>query len=256
MHGTDSDPTVGALLDRAARALPAAVEENSHGWWLRHTDTAMWWAGSVLAHGPMSGRDTDPAIAAAERFYADHRVAARFQICVDCPPSLDPALADRGYRRACPMSLWLSVADDIADRFASSLLQARVSDRPDDAWLATWRAVHASGAQAASAWRVLRRVRNPSGYVTVFDAEGPIAVGRSVADTGWTGVFGMATLPHARGRGAARVVLSAIGRWAADHHAPRIYLQVERDNVTAQRLYERSGFVELAAYHYRVQTRP
>jgi GNAT superfamily N-acetyltransferase len=78
-----------------------------------------------------------------------------------------------------------------------------------------------------------------------------IAVGRAVTETGWAGVFGMATVPHARGTGAAGHVLAALARWAADHDAAHMYLQVERDNTAARRLYERAGFTELCRYHYR-----
>jgi ribosomal protein S18 acetylase RimI-like enzyme len=39
--------------------------------------------------------------------------------------------------------------------------------------------------------------------------------------------------------------------WAGAHEADRMYLQVERDNVPALRLYERTGFSELCGYHYR-----
>jgi GNAT superfamily N-acetyltransferase len=76
-------------------------------------------------------------------------------------------------------------------------------------------------------------------------------VGRAVADTGWTGVFGMATLPGVRGRGAARNVLPALADWAGGHAVGRMYLQVERDNMPALRLYERTGFIEVCGYHYR-----
>ena len=78
-----------------------------------------------------------------------------------------------------------------------------------------------------------------------------VAVGRAVADTGWAGVFGMATLPRARGRGTARSVLAALADWAGGHAAGRMYLQVERDNMPALRLYERTGFSEECGYHYR-----
>jgi N-acetylglutamate synthase len=72
-----------------------------------------------------------------------------------------------------------------------------------------------------------------------------------VSDTGWAGVFGMATLPRARGAGAATRVLAALARWAANQGATQLYLQVERDNTAARRLYERAGFTELCRYHYR-----
>jgi ribosomal protein S18 acetylase RimI-like enzyme len=103
---------------------------------------------------------------------------------------------------------------------------------------------------------MLRRVARPSGYASVLDGTGVIAVGRAVADTGWAGVFGMATLPYARGRGAAGQVLAALARWAADQGAGHLYLQVEHDNTPARRLYERAGFTELCRYHYRVKPSP
>jgi GNAT superfamily N-acetyltransferase len=78
-----------------------------------------------------------------------------------------------------------------------------------------------------------------------------LAVGRAVADAGWAGVFGVATLPEARGKGAARTVLAALAGWAGAQQADRMYLQVEGDNVRAHRLYETMGFRELCAYHYR-----
>jgi GNAT superfamily N-acetyltransferase len=61
----------------------------------------------------------------------------------------------------------------------------------------------------------------------------------------------MATLPPARGQGAARRVLAALADWANTHEADRMYLQVERDNIPALRLYEQTGFSELCGYHYR-----
>jgi GNAT superfamily N-acetyltransferase len=75
-----------------------------------------------------------------------------------------------------------------------------------------------------------------------------VAVGRAVADTGWAGVFGMATLPPARGKGAARAVPAALADWAGADEADRMYLQVERDNTPVRRLYERTGFTELCGY--------
>jgi hypothetical protein len=40
----------------------------------------------------------------------------------------------------------------------------------------------------------------PSAYVSAMIGNGVVAVGRAVTDDGWAGVFGMATLPHARAR--------------------------------------------------------
>ena len=77
---------------------------------------------------------------------------------------------------------------------------------------------------------MLERVPRPSAYACAMVGDDVAAVGRAVADTGWAGVFGMATRPAARGKGAARQVLAALAGWAGAHGAGRMYLQVERDN--------------------------
>ncbi len=61
----------------------------------------------------------------------------------------------------------------------------------------------------------------------------------------------MATIPRARGKGTARAVLAALADWAGSHEAHGMYLQVERDNAPALRLYDRAGFDEVCGYHYR-----
>jgi GNAT superfamily N-acetyltransferase len=48
-----------------------------------------------------------------------------------------------------------------------------------------------------------------------------------------------------------RGLLAALAGWAGAHAAGRMYLQVERDNIPALRLYERTGFSEICGYHYR-----
>jgi hypothetical protein len=48
-------------------------------------------------------------------------------------------------------------------------------------------------------------------------------------------------------------VLAALADWAGAHQADRMYLQVERDNIPALLPYERTGFSEICAYHYRTQ---
>jgi hypothetical protein len=45
---------------------------------------------------------------------------------------------------------------------------------------------------------MLGRVQRPSAYVSAMIGNGVVAVSRAVADDGWAGVFGVATLPHPR----------------------------------------------------------
>ena len=189
---------------------------------------------------------------AAEEFYAGHGTAARFQISPPaCPAALDTLLAGRGYRRHSPMSLRVTETARVAGQAPAGPLPVRLDDHPACGWLEVWHAVHGRGGDWRSERDMLRRVEQPSAYACATSDGNVVAVGRAVADHGWAGVFGMATLPEARGKGAARTVLAALASWAAGHGAGLVYLQVEGGNRPAIRLYEQAGFGEVCGYHYR-----
>ena len=146
-----------------------------------------------------------------------------------------------------------STADVLAGLPAGTPGRVVVDHRPTWEWFDAWYAVHGHGIDPRAEWDLLERVRQPAGYARAMVGDDVVAVGRAVADTGWAGVFGMATLPLARGKGAARCVLAALAGWAAAQRADRLYLQVERGNTPALRLYGQAGFTELCGYHYRVR---
>jgi ribosomal protein S18 acetylase RimI-like enzyme len=247
---------VRGLQERAAQAFPAVCRRHLDGWWLRHADSGAWWASSVLPHSDAPPVELPGRIRVVEEFYAGHGTRARFQISPGaCPPDLDEALAVRGYRFDSPMSLQSAPTAHVIDRIPVGQLRIQLDDQPTDGWFETWLAVHGTGGDPGPERDMLRRVDRPSAYASAVARAGVIAVGRAVAETGWAGVFGMATLPHARGTGAARHVLAALARWAADHTAGYLYLQVECDNGVARRLYDRAGFTELCRYHYRTGPR-
>ncbi len=240
------------LQEWTAGAFPPRHLDVSDGWWLRYAEGEAWWASSVLPHGDAAPADLPARIAAVQQFYADRGAPARFQLSPGVAPAgLDSALAARGYRVSSPMSLRTAPLAPLVDRQPAGDPQVRVDDRPTDAWFDTWHAVHAAGTDPDPEWAMLRRVGLRSGYASVPTAAGVVAVGRAVLAESWAGVFGMATRPTARGAGAAGRVLDALARWAAEHGATHLYLQVEPDNTPARRLYDRAGFTELCRYHYR-----
>jgi N-acetylglutamate synthase len=245
---------IAELQQRAARAVPAAVQDDRGGCWLRYTDsTTTWWAGATLVHGVEGTGRPETPIAVAEDFYAALGAPARFQVCPACPPELDNALSVRGYESAGVMSLHVADVRHVAGRLPSPPLRVDVTSRPDQDWFRLWTTVHAPDADPAPEWRLLHRVDGRSAYVTVFGSgQQPVAVGRAVADTSWVGIFGMATLPAARRQGAARRVLVALAEWAIDQETSGLYLQVEADNHAAVGLYRSAGFDEVCVYHYRV----
>lgn len=238
------------LLECAARANPAVVESSANGWWLRHTSPGDWSGGAAIAHSRVDA--ISHAVDVAESFYSAHDAPACFQICDGCTPGLDDALALRSYVWAAPISLEVGAANDIAAPRTRRDVNAEITTGPT----ADWFAVEESADREHDVDRErsqLRRVWQPSTYVTVYERGRPIAIGRSVAEHGWAGVFDMLTDPMHRRRGAARLVLSTIARAALDRGASWLYLQVERGNDRARRLYRANGFREAASYHHRIQ---
>ncbi|HYB18881.1 MAG TPA: GNAT family N-acetyltransferase [Streptosporangiaceae bacterium] len=239
----------GELLERAARATPATAEDRATGWWLRHTDSSMWWSGAVLAHGAQDR--LCERIEAAEQFYAAHDAVTRFQICPDCPSGLDGLLAGRGYLSQPPVLLLTAAAGELAQAPGSPGLSMQIGRQLTANWVSVLSAT-SPGVAVDRDSRAIAGAGHPHAYFTVLADAHPVGIGRAVADGGWTGVFNMATTPMARRRGVARLVLTSIAQWAVARQAPRLYLQVERQNLPARRLYQASGFSELASYHYRV----
>jgi ribosomal protein S18 acetylase RimI-like enzyme len=250
--GPHSVAQIAELQERAARAVPAAAQARRNGCWLRHTDsTIMWWAGATLMHGRAPVRDLVSSIAAAEDFYAAHGERARFQVCPACPPDLDSALAHRGYEWGDAVSLQVAASEHVAHHPPAPSLRVDVNDEPDTAWFQLLMRAHETDADPAPEWRLIQRIDRPSAYVTAFISGRSAALGRAVADTGWAGVFDMATMPDARRRGAARAVLAALADWAVSQRCPHMYLQVQCNNPGALGLYRRAGFEESCTYHYR-----
>jgi GNAT superfamily N-acetyltransferase len=134
---------------------------------------------------------------------------------------------------------------------SATRLWVEVADGLEAEWFRLLMAAQETGGDSAPEWRLLQRVDQPSAYATATVAGRAVAVGRAVADTGWAGVFSMATLPDARRLGAGRAVLTALADWADTAGAHRMYLQVTDESSAAVRLYRRAGFRVAGTYHYR-----
>lgn len=248
---------VRRLQEKAALAFPAEHIEHLDGWWLRHTTSAAWWAGTVLPHAAAPSDGLLRRVAAAERFYGRRHVPARFQISPGaCPEHLDALLAQRGYRWDGPLSLQVAEAHHVAANAPDNSVPVQLEPAPSRTWFDLWDAVHGPVSDRRVERAMLERVQRPSAYATAFLDGELVGVGRAALDDGWAGVFGMAALPRARGRHVGRGVLAALARWAAACEAQHLYLQVECGNTPALRLYANTGFDEVCRYHYRIAAAP
>jgi GNAT superfamily N-acetyltransferase len=243
------------LQERAARGAPAEHVTRAGRWWLRHAPGCSWWLGSVLPHGVTASRaELEDLIAAAEAYTAERDIPTLMQMTPGAvSPDLDALLDARVYERQASVSLQTATTSQVLALAPRGSLRVRLDEQPTRAWFEAWHSV--AGGDPDPQWRLLRRIEQRTAYASVELGDETVAVGRSVAEAGWAGVFGMATRPEARGKGAAGAVLAALADWAAVNDAPRMYLQVEHENEGAMRLYGKVGFSELAPFSFRVRRR-
>ena len=248
------EPELASILERLAfDAWRAAEVESQDGWRLRFNQGVTRRAGSVWPNEALGHPSLSARIDRAEAFYRQRGEAPLFQVSPAArPSSLDAALEDRGYSSEAPVTV------QIAD---SALVAAAVEPHRADFELAetlteSWFSVPNRGGRFRGAdnlvYRSLLRRAGEQPCFALARVDGaPASVGLGVAQAGWVGVFAMLTLPEHRGRGLGSLVLGGLAGWAADRGEERLYLQVECDNPTAQRLYQHLGFTACYGYHYR-----
>jgi GNAT superfamily N-acetyltransferase len=247
-----SDAFVRELEPRAFRAWPAAEVEERHGWLLRWTSGITRRGNSVfpMASGPS---ELGTKLEDVRAFYSQRGGPARFQLAPNAEPDgLDAELEARGWTVEAPVAIQVAQADQVAARRPRTpRLTCSVGASPEGAWLELMRG-HSRFAQAGDVLTgFLERIGGRAGFAVARLDEEPVAVALGVRDGGWVGVFSMLTLPERRGHGVGGALLAGLARWARTRHCSDLYLQVERDNPAALRLYDRSGFREVYGYHYR-----
>ncbi|MEV5414055.1 GNAT family N-acetyltransferase [Thermopolyspora sp. NPDC052614] len=227
----------------AAQAWPAAIVEERDGWLLRRTPgVSRRRSNSALT--PINGAKS---VEAVEEFYREHGVPVRVQVSpVECHPSLDAMLGERGYSVGGRTAVLTAAVEDVA---ADPQVPVEVEETPDT-WVKVFTELDHHDDSEVVATSVISRISAPAAFLSVWEEGHPVGMGLVVGGSRWAGVFCMATAPEHRRRGVARSVLGAGARWAAGQRAERLYLQVERDNGVARRLYERAGFIYSHGYHF------
>ena len=233
------------LEARAARAWPALWAERVDRWLLRRTPAvARRRSNSAL---PL-GRD-GASVETVERFYRGHGMTPLVQVGpAEELRALDAALDERCW--AAVGHTDILVARELASNGHGDVGVA-VRTGADREWVDAWVAAEGRPDAEETYARVLARIPGPVGFAIARVEGVPAGVGIAVCDSGWSGLFCMATIPAMRRRGVARAVLGALWEWSRAQGAGAMYLQVELDNAPARAFYVALGFTRSHGYHFR-----
>lgn len=244
--GTSGDLTAWLELLND-RAMPGLERATIGEWRLRAALAATGRSNSVWPIGS-AGSPLDEAIAEVEDWYAAQKLRPMFMIYDGADSGLVRELDRRGWVTG--NQTLVMVADIEAGRLGD------VSTLGDGDWTVEV----SDGPRSAS--MALMNDDDRMTEVTATDLEQRFAIvtdsdgtllggGTATIDGEWCGLLAMKTVPEARRRGVARVVLDVLLEAVADLGAKRAWLQVEARNTGAVALYAGAGFVRAHAYRYR-----
>jgi ribosomal protein S18 acetylase RimI-like enzyme len=247
-----------AIEGAAFDAWPAAEVRMLGPWRLRFmsgvTNRAnSAWVGPGEPVGGIEG-----GVAAVEEFYAERQIPAMFQLNPLSHPHLDALLAARGYEVHGATSVQAADAPRVASIAPGHGIATSCEPELPERWFeVSGRRGRFKGDDTAVYRGLLERLSGRCGFACALDSSGAVAsVGLAVLSARLAGIFSLLTLPIRRGRGFGEAVLRELARFSVERGARLLYLQVERDNVPALRLYARAGFAETHGYHYRRRSAP
>ncbi len=167
------------------------------------------------------------------------------------PANLDALLAAKGWQAFDAADVWVLDRIDGLPSLASSDQHLEALEAP--AYAALVGALRGSSptAIAAHAERMQQSPVNYRGFA-LRDPQGVLlACGQYAREGDLVGLYDIFTPPEQRGRGHALQLCRQLLQAAQAEGARQAYLQVGTDNVVAQRVYARLGFVFAYRYHYR-----
>lgn len=246
---------IRSLEERHLSTWPGLAHTFVDGWILRRADGISRRANSAWPLHAPTGR-LDDRLAATERFFDAAGLESVIRVTALAEPTLDAALAARGYQLEDPSLVRLARLDRAAFDRASDDRDLVLADGPAE-WLeAHIRLSGLAPAKRAAVAAIHGAMAVPCCYGLVLDDGAPAGCAFAALDRGVAAINSVAVDPARRRRGLAARLMHGLLAWAANAGATAAVLQVQGDNTPALALYSRLGFRTVYGYHYRAKRRP
>jgi ribosomal protein S18 acetylase RimI-like enzyme len=194
----------------------------------------------------------DDKLALCQEVFDDARLPLLIRVTpFSQPAGLDAELARRGMRSLDDTRVMLreGIASHRAEALSNDLVLVPVSHELFAQTVGQMRG--SSLAQRQAHGQRLVNAPVPFSGRLLKRAGEVLACGQFAIEGRFVGIYDVFTAPAVRGRGFARLLCSQLLADAASRGATTAYLQVEGDNAPARAVYQRLGFADGYAYHYR-----
>ncbi|GAA4720476.1 hypothetical protein GCM10025782_17490 [Pedococcus ginsenosidimutans] len=254
-------------LQRAAVPSWGALEREDLGDWVLRASRGFTQRGNSTVPVGSPGLPLTTAVERVEQWYAARQLPAKFALAgpVGFAAADDPLgalLLGRGYTVG-SLTLVLTASTATVAAADPGGPAVAIEPVPGEAWLQAYQGTRdsdpetARGVLTGSPRQLFGSVAPGGGLsqqlgVRAPDAAGtaPIALARLGFGAGWAGLGAVWTDPAFRGRGLAAHLTARLADAALREGVSLVHLQVEHDNATAIRLYERLGFARHSSYAY------
>lgn len=160
---------------------------------------------------------------------------------------LDQTLAANGYDVIDPVNMYLAPIDALTDRPIPPVTCFEI-------WppLAMMAEIWSQGGIGADRLAVMDRAKTKTGILARWN-EKPAGVAFAGLHQHICMVHAVEVLTHQRRQGVAQWMMRKAAVWAQQNGAEWISVLCVKENVPANRLYQRLGFEASGAYHYRIK---
>lgn len=254
-------------LQRVMGPSWGALEREALGEWELRASAGFTQRGNSALPVGDPGLPLSDAVDRVEAWYAVRGLPAR--VTLGGPAAFEPAedplgaeLLSRGWTVA-DRTLNLTTTTDTIAGADPGGPDVRITEDLDDAWLEAYRLSRSvvpdavTGVLRGSPRQLFASIALGGGLAQQLGLgtpgsrdPRPVAIGRLGIAQGWAGLGAVWTDPAFRGRGLGAHLTSRLAAAARADGIRLMHLQVEADNATAIRLYERLGFQRHSSYVY------
>ncbi len=245
---------VRRLEEISLNALPARQTVIDDGWVLRLTGGGTGRANAAYPLYPGSD-DLEARIDRVEAVYRTAGLTPMFKLTPSSVPTgLEDSLIARRYAlRGSDTEVQTAALAKAPCATWPTGVTVEVETHVSELWLRTFGATHSNWSpedMALKRW-MLEAIATPAVFLLLRDPDGPLGVGTAICDGEWVGLFDIALIESARGRGLGLPLSQELLRWGHAQGARRAYLQVVIDNPPALKTYAKLGFQGVYRYWYR-----
>jgi ribosomal protein S18 acetylase RimI-like enzyme len=253
MPGMLDKEVIRTVQERANNIWPAEFSYFLNGWIIRFSKGVTWRANSVL---PLNywGENISEDIKKVEEIYKQFNSSSKFMLHDHHDPSeLHSLLIKAAYKSVMPTDVMGKLLMDIDIQNNDNGYKYHFMVNRDPEWYSalTRLSPNRSPYKMTIIGEIIDRVHIPQkSFFYALNKSDIIGVALAIIDNGYMGIMNLTVDPEYRNQGVATNLIRQTIKWGKNYNTKWLFLQVEKSNTSARKLYEKIGLDDWYSYTY------